>query len=128
MSRLAGVLWAGMLVLAFAPAACTRNGESPLLVSWRLADGRRCIDTGISRVEVQETTRGGAVPDGGLGPNFPCIDGETGTVVVSGVPLSGAHLFFRGLSSQQAVLYQGELSFNELPHQAMVVLYATGAQ
>ena len=123
MNRLAGLLWAGMLFLALAPGACSRSGAGDLQVSWSFADGRRCTDNGVSRIEVVGTK---TVADSGGSPSFACGDGESRTVQVA-VALSGAHLVFRGVSSQQAVLYQGELSFDDLPRQATVVLYATGA-
>lgn len=106
----------------FGLAACHAPEEAATIVSWKFADARSCIDSGVGYVEISST-----VDDRDWG-YFDCSDGAPpASVTLSGVRDRGEELQLSAVSWQGALLYQGRTT-SPLPRVAPVTLYAVEAQ
>jgi hypothetical protein len=106
---------------ALALAGCGGAGMPfSIALSWQLADGRSCADSGALTVAASEGSTA-------LGPSggFACADGEGGgAVTVDGVPGEATAIDLRALTLSGATLYQGRLPLDAPPQaSATVTLY-----
>lgn len=107
-------------VAALSFAACDAPAPFSIALSWQLADGRSCAESGALTVAASagQTALG---PAGG----FACADGEDGRAVTAdGVPGDASAIDLRAETLSGATLYQGRLAIDSPPQaSATVTLY-----
>ena len=102
---------------------CGSPGTGTLTLSWSFVDGRSCLETGATTVEVTD----GTSPLGPLG-SFACDAGlEPKSVTVTAVPQSST-LTVSAESPEGAELYRGTVVLDGALSPARAILYATGAE
>lgn len=107
------------IALGLVTAGCADPGTGTLALSWRFADGRRCVDTGAATVTVGAPASLGS---------HACTEGQApASASIDGVP-RGGHLVVRALSPQQDELYRGELDLDVALQPTTLTLYATGVR
>jgi hypothetical protein len=96
---------------------CSSGATGKLQLSWQLADGRSCADSGAASMAL---TR-----DGGAPQSYRCEEGLLPqAIILDAVPAGGVTLGLQALSTQAAPLYSGTLELDALPPSAVVTLYA----
>ena len=98
-------------------AGCGSGATGNLALSWQLADGRLCPDSGAASMSVRAGDAAARM--------FGCAEGLLPqAVTISAVPADGVTLTVQALSTELAPLYSGTLELDALPSAATVTLYA----
>lgn len=111
-------------------AACgPPDAPTPLTLTWRFADGRRCESTGVLQVQVtaRDNATLGCVP---TNCNFVCPDGEAPGVTIT-LPRPTINLDLAATSPQGGTLYRGAIALDgkaAIPESAIATLYFTGGK
>ena len=115
-----------LAVVALAGCGAQTDARSTLLVDWRFADGRRCVESGASVVVVSSDAAGAEVC-APVSCQFACLDGEGAPGVTLTVSAGGATLRFAAQSPQGAALYRGDLALEgAIPAAATALLFFSG--
>jgi len=106
-------------------ADCSSGQPRDVTVTWHLVDGRSCLDTAMTTVNVSMQ---GGVSTGTMATGSCYAQTSSNRIQLSGVQ-PGAQINVQGLSANSAVLYRGTLLVNSpVPATIDIPLYYTGGQ
>jgi hypothetical protein len=94
------------------------GGTDPVMVSWRLADGRGCSDAGVTLVQLAADELDHMLD------RVRCTDGQSPSQITVQQPFDT--LLISAESAQGAPLYVGRIARGSLLQPGTVVLYAVG--
>ncbi len=111
------------LLAALGASGCADPGETSLVLSWKFADERSCLDSGAGEFTIE------SVVDQRQWGYFYCEDAIFPTSIeLGGLRLRGEKLQIDVSSWAGALLYRGRVDDSPLPSSAVVTLYAVDAE